>query len=167
MAWRFHVFCSTGNPYRCITDIFCDTVSLKRTRFRTKLKLCTVWYRIFDSHVILIDSKCKNTIHVFRYYFFSKTKSQLDPLWANDPWVTNNEWRRTDEYHRTMLLIVLFVRTMNPAHEHHDEFVRPGCWADTLGSLLLTHLYPKNFHDSSDICPMGFIYSIQICEISH
>ena len=24
-----------------------------------------------------------------------------------------------------------------------------------------------NFHDSSDICPMGFIYSIQICEISH
>ena len=28
-------------------------------------------------------------------------------------------------------------------------------------------VYPKNFHDSSDICPMGFIYSIQICEISH
>ena len=26
---------------------------------------------------------------------------------------------------------------------------------------------PKNFHGSSDICPMGFIYSIQICEISH
>ena len=25
----------------------------------------------------------------------------------------------------------------------------------------------KNFHGSSDICPMGFIYSIQICEISH
>ena len=28
-------------------------------------------------------------------------------------------------------------------------------------------VYLKNFHDSSDICPMGFIYSIQICEISH
>ena len=28
-------------------------------------------------------------------------------------------------------------------------------------------VYPKNFYDSSDICPMGFIYSIQICEISH
>ena len=28
-------------------------------------------------------------------------------------------------------------------------------------------VYPKNFHDSSDICPMGFIYFIQICEISH
>ena len=26
---------------------------------------------------------------------------------------------------------------------------------------------PKNFHGSSDICPMGFIYSIQNCEISH
>ena len=25
----------------------------------------------------------------------------------------------------------------------------------------------KNFHDSSDICPMGFAYSMQICEISH
>ena len=25
----------------------------------------------------------------------------------------------------------------------------------------------KNFYGSSDICPMGFIYSIQICEISH
>ena len=28
-------------------------------------------------------------------------------------------------------------------------------------------VYLKNFHDSSDICPMGFIYAIQICEISH
>ena len=28
-------------------------------------------------------------------------------------------------------------------------------------------VYPKNFHDSSDICPMGFMYSIQIREISH
>ena len=28
-------------------------------------------------------------------------------------------------------------------------------------------VHPKNFHDSSDICPMGFIYSIQICEIFH
>ena len=27
-------------------------------------------------------------------------------------------------------------------------------------------VYLKNFHDSSDICSMGFIYSIQICEIS-
>ena len=26
---------------------------------------------------------------------------------------------------------------------------------------------PKNFHGSSAICPMDFIYSIQICEISH
>ena len=26
-------------------------------------------------------------------------------------------------------------------------------------------VYPKNFHDSLDICPMGLIYSIQICEI--
>ena len=25
----------------------------------------------------------------------------------------------------------------------------------------------KNFHVSSDICPMGFIYFIQNCEISH
>ena len=25
----------------------------------------------------------------------------------------------------------------------------------------------KNFHGPSDICPMGFIYSIQSCEISH
>ena len=110
MAWRFHVFCSTGNPYRCVTDIFCDPVSLKRTRFRTKLKLCTVWYRIFYTHVILIDSKCKNTMYVFWYYFFSKTQSQLDPLSANDPfkpWVTNSEWRRTDEYHRTMLLSLI------------------------------------------------------------
>ena len=52
---------------------------------------------------------------------------------------------------------VLFVRTMISAHEH-DDFVWPGCWADTLGPLLLTHLYSKNFHNSSDICPMGFIY---------
>ena len=28
-------------------------------------------------------------------------------------------------------------------------------------------VYLKNFHDSSDFCPMGFWYSIQICEISH
>ena len=28
-------------------------------------------------------------------------------------------------------------------------------------------VFMKNFHGSSDICPMGFIYSIQICEISH
>ena len=27
-------------------------------------------------------------------------------------------------------------------------------------------VYPKNFHDSSDICPMDFIYSTQICKIS-
>ena len=33
-------------------------------------------------------------------------------------------------------------------------------------SFALT-VYPKNFHDSSDICPMGFMYSIQIREISH
>ena len=31
----------------------------------------------------------------------------------------------------------------------------------------LTAVYLKNFHDSWDICPMGFVYSIQICEISH
>ena len=31
----------------------------------------------------------------------------------------------------------------------------------------LITVYLKKFHDSSDICPMGFIYSIQICEISH
>ena len=30
-----------------------------------------------------------------------------------------------------------------------------------------TPVFMKNFHGSSDICPMGFIYSIQICEISH
>ena len=30
-----------------------------------------------------------------------------------------------------------------------------------------TAVYPKNFHDSSEICPMGIIYSIQICEITH
>ena len=28
-------------------------------------------------------------------------------------------------------------------------------------------VYLKNFHDSWDICPMGFQYSIRICEISH
>ena len=28
-------------------------------------------------------------------------------------------------------------------------------------------VYLKNFHDLSDICPMGFQYSIQICEIYH
>ena len=28
-------------------------------------------------------------------------------------------------------------------------------------------VYPNNFHDSSDICPMAIIYSIQICEISY
>ena len=28
-------------------------------------------------------------------------------------------------------------------------------------------VYPKNFYGSSDICPIGFIYSIQICEMSH
>ena len=28
-------------------------------------------------------------------------------------------------------------------------------------------VFMKNFYGSSDICPMGFIYSIQICEISH
>ena len=32
---------------------------------------------------------------------------------------------------------------------------------------MLTSVYLKNFHDSSDICPMGFMYSIQIHEISH
>ena len=31
----------------------------------------------------------------------------------------------------------------------------------------VTSVYPKNFHDSSDICPMGLIYSFQICEIFH
>ena len=30
-----------------------------------------------------------------------------------------------------------------------------------------THSVAENFHGSSDICPMGFIYSIQLCEISH
>ena len=69
----------------------------------------------FYTYVILIDSKCKNTIYVFWYYFFSKTQSQLAPLSANDPfkpWVTNSEWRRTDEYHRTMLLSLI-----RPDHE--------------------------------------------------
>ena len=33
--------------------------------------------------------------------------------------------------------------------------------------VALSTVYLKNFHDSSDICPMGFIYSIEICEISH
>ena len=28
-------------------------------------------------------------------------------------------------------------------------------------------VYPKNFHGSSDICAMSFIYSIQIFEMSH
>ena len=28
-------------------------------------------------------------------------------------------------------------------------------------------VYPKNFHDSSDICPMGLMYSIKIRQISH
>ena len=31
----------------------------------------------------------------------------------------------------------------------------------------LESVLPKNFHGSSDICPMGLIYSIQNCEISH
>ena len=29
--------------------------------------------------------------------------------------------------------------------------------------LALVPVYLKNFHDSWDICPMGFVYSIQIC----
>ena len=28
----------------------------------------------------------------------------------------------------------------------------------------LTAVFPKNFHGSSDICPMGFIYPLQICK---
>ena len=31
----------------------------------------------------------------------------------------------------------------------------------------MTPVYPKSFHDSSDICLMAFIDPIQICEISH
>ena len=31
----------------------------------------------------------------------------------------------------------------------------------------ISPVFMKNFHGSSDICPMGFIYSIKICEISH
>ena len=27
-------------------------------------------------------------------------------------------------------------------------------------------MYPKNFHDSTDICLMGLVYTMQICEIS-
>ena len=33
--------------------------------------------------------------------------------------------------------------------------------------VLRCTVFMKNFHGSSDICPMGFICSIQICEISH
>ena len=32
---------------------------------------------------------------------------------------------------------------------------------------ILFAVYPKNFHDSSDICPMGLMYSIEIRQISH
>ena len=34
-------------------------------------------------------------------------------------------------------------------------------------SCVRLSVFTKNFHGSSDICRMGFIYSILICEISH
>ena len=36
-----------------------------------------------------------------------------------------------------------------------------------LNQCWLLAVYVKNFHGPSDICLRGFIYSIQICEISH
>ena len=49
------------------------------------------------------------------------------------------------------------------------------CWSRSMSpycisrpqSVTVNSVFMKNFHGSSDICPMGFIYSIQICEISH
>ena len=42
-----------------------------------------------------------------------------------------------------------------------DWYGTKGMWVDGMS------VFMKNFYGSSDICPMGFIYSIQICEISH
>ena len=53
---------------------------------------------------------------------------------------------------------------------HIDKSISPSCYQElstNFKAQLGMAVYPKNFHDSSDICPMGFIYSIQICEISH
>ena len=86
MPWSFpgyymiSSYITGGNPYHYDTYIFYDPVSLKRPNLEQKLILI---YN-FDTHVILIDSKCKNTMS-FDIIFFSKTQSQLDPLSDNDP----------------------------------------------------------------------------------
>ena len=62
---------------------------------------------------------------------------------------------------------------MGSANERRRYIVTPFLigWAHPLIDPCLNHLLmavlPKNFRGSSDICPMGFIYSVQICEISH
>ena len=57
----------------------------------------------------------------------------------------------------------------HPCHIHANIHIT---WVKILDGIEYEHptsltVYLKNFHDSSDICPMGFIYSIQICDISH
>ena len=57
-----------------------------------------------------------------------------------------------------------------PPSKTHCNLWPARCWVQLAeasppnsGTLsLLQMVYPKNFHDSSDICPIGFIYSIQI-----
>ena len=48
-----------------------------------------------------------------------------------------------------------------PGPSSHAHHLHP-CKTKSVITVL-----PKNFHGSSDICPMGFIYPIQIFEISH
>ena len=40
-------------------------------------------------------------------------------------------------------------------------------WHTNFLCINVITVYPKNFHDSSDICPMGLMYSIKIRQISH
>ena len=75
----------------------------------------------------------------------------------------------------------MFVRNTNLRLELHLhganeslQWVNPRMLTQRIGLILglcpaneRHPVYPKNFHDSSDICPMGSMYSIQIREISH
>ena len=54
-------------------------------------------------------------------------------------------------------------------YSHYDHLTIRQPWTDAwmLMFYFCYTVYLKNFHDSSEICPMGFINSIEICEISH
>ena len=85
------------------------------------------------------------------------------------------QWVKVQSVSHSMGLAVV----NNSPYPSSDSSLVPNYWVHSytnaslivynasLRSFMINSVYPKNFHNWWDIWRMSFIYSIQICEISH